>query len=241
MQRGVGMVEQFHSAGLAATIVPHAPYSVSGALFDQIASRGRQYEGPISMHNQETESEDEMFISASGKLCDKLKSLDIPMEHFMASGQNAIRQVLPHLSQLETVILVHNSFTTSEDMRWANNANKHLFWCTCPSANWYIEGRMPDVSMWLRNGAAICVGTDSLASNHQLSILDEMKLLSARCPDFSLQQLLQMATYNGACALGMENEMGTLEVSKMPGVLWLQNVDFENLKINDATMVTRLV
>jgi cytosine/adenosine deaminase-related metal-dependent hydrolase len=126
-------------------------------------------------------------------------------------------------------------------MAWANAQNEALFWCTCPSANLYIEGQVPDVSKWLKWGSTICVGTDSLASNHQLSVLEELRLLAQYCPSISFDNLLRIATINGARALGLEKETGTLEKSKMPGVVLIQNVDLENPRISSTTTAKRLV
>lgn len=240
MDRGVRLVEEFRAAGLSAFTVPHAPYSVSEALFELIAQRSEEFGSMISIHNQETESEDEMFISVRGELFQRLLRMGLPMNQFKQSENSSLRTILPWLSTIARVILVHNSYTSSKDMIWANTLSEGLWWCTCPSANLYIENRIPDVYEWLRSGARVCIGTDSLASNHQLSILEEMKLLCTRCPSISFDQILQMATVNGALALGMENETGTLEVSKVPGVILLNNVEIENPRLTTSTTVTRL-
>ncbi|MCF8256123.1 MAG: amidohydrolase family protein [Flavobacteriales bacterium] len=235
--RGTGLRDEYAEAGLAATIVPHAPYSVSQPLFGLIASAG----GAVSMHSQETASEDLMFVSGTGALLERLRSLGIPMEGFTPSGQSSLRTVLPLLADSPRIILVHNSFTAQEEMHWANGQHRGLFWCACPTANRYIEKRIPKVDDWLRNGAQVCIGTDSLASNHRLSILDEMKLLACHCPSIPFEDLLRMATINGAMALGMEKGTGTLERSKMPGVLLLGNIDAERPAMTDRITVTRLV
>lgn len=236
MERGRWLRGEFREAGLAATIVPHAPYSVSAPLFRLLSSEGEA----VSMHSQETESENGMFITGEGALFEKLRTLGIPMDSFRPSGQSSLRTVLPLLDGCGSIILVHNTFTTADEMRWAMARHPRLHWCTCPLANLYIEGRIPAVDAWLRSGAQVCIGTDSLASNHQLSILEEMKLLARYCPAIPLEELLRMATVNGAKALGMEKETGTLEVSKMPGLLLLKDVVPERPELTDRVSVTRL-
>lgn len=236
-ERGKWLRNEFAEAGLPATLVPHAPYSVSEPLFRLIAFE----QAAISIHSQETMSEDEMFISGKGALLKKLQSLGIPMESFIPSGQGSLRTVLPLLQGCPRVILVHNTFTSQEEMRWANKHHNGLFWCSCPSANLYIEKRIPNVADWLRNGARVCLGTDSLASNHQLSILEEMKLLAEHCPSIAFGELLRMSTLNGALALGLETETGTLEKSKMPGVLLLENMNPQNPRLTESVNVRRLV
>ncbi len=68
----------------------------------------------------------------------------------------------------------------------------------------------------------MCIGTDSLASNKQLSILEEIKTLKQYFPDLELPTLLQWATSNGAAALGMNDSLGSFEKGKKPGVLLVQ-------------------
>lgn len=236
-ERGKWLVDEFREVGLAATLVPHAPYSVSEPLFRLIANEREA----VSMHSQETESENGMYIHGTGALLEKLRSLGIPMDGFIPSGKSSLQTALPLLDGCPRIILVHNTFTTAEEMQWANGQHSGLFWCTCPSANEYIEKRVPEVDGWLRNAARVCIGTDSLASNHGLSILSELKLLSQRYPTIGFDDLLRMATLNGALALGMENETGTLDRSKMPGVLLLENIDPHNPRFTDEVAVQRLV
>lgn len=240
MQRAVALAERYMDEGLSASICPHALYSVSPALMRLITARAEAAGHAISMHNQETASEDEMFLSRSGLLFERLVALGVPLNDFLASGTSSLRTMLPCLPRYGRIMLVHNTFTSAADMAWAMERVEELFWCTCPSANQYIENTLPDVARWLHLGAAVCVGTDSLASNHQLSILEELKLLFERFPEIPFHQLLRMGTLNGAMALGTENRTGTLERSKIPGVLLLQGVDVGAPVISSKTTVTRL-
>lgn len=235
-ERGKWLRDEFLVAGLPATIVPHAPYSVSEPLFQLISSERQS----VSMHSQETESENEMFIHGTGVLLEKLRSLGIPMDGFTPPGKTSLQTTLPLLTDCPRIMLVHNSFTTEEEMQCAIGQHRGLFWCTCPSANLYIEKRIPNVGVWMGSGARVCIGTDSLASNHGLSILSEMKLLSERCPSINFDDLVRIATLNGALALGMENETGTLEKSKVPGVLLFENIDPHQPLLTTATTVKRL-
>jgi acyl-CoA dehydrogenase len=100
-----------------------------------------------------------MFMAGKGALLDKLRSFGLSMDGFRPSGQSSLRTVLPWMLECVRIILVHNTFTTSEDMRWAIAQHRGLHWCTCPSANLYIEGRIPNVEDWLRSGAQVCIGT----------------------------------------------------------------------------------
>ncbi len=83
--------------------------------------------------------------------------------------------------------------------------------------------------MLLRNECNIVVGTDSLASNHQLNILEELKTISRNFPGIPLEKLLQWATINGAKALQADALFGSFEKGKQPGIVLIENVEGEKL------------
>ena len=81
----------------------------------------------------------------------------------------------------------------------------------------------------MREQCNIVLGTDSLASNHQLSILEEMKTLQSHFPEIQTTSLLQWATLNGAKALQMDDIVGSFEKGKKPGIVLIdaiQNTQF---------------
>ena len=84
-----------------------------------------------------------------------------------------------------------------EDLAFAKATHQQLFWCLCPNANLYIEDTLPKVKVFQEAQATITLGTDSLASNHQLNILAEMKTLQSH-QNLPFDNLLKWATLNGA-------------------------------------------
>jgi cytosine/adenosine deaminase-related metal-dependent hydrolase len=98
---------------------------------------------------------------------------------------------------------------------------------------------MPNYKPFLDLNAKMTIGTDSLTSNWQLSVLEEMKAIAKYQSYVPFKTLLQWATLNGAEALGFEEELGSLEKGKRPGLLLL-DLD-ENLKLEMSTSVRRLV
>jgi len=80
--------------------------------------------------------------------------------------------------------------------------------------------------------AHITIGTDSLASNHQLSVLAELKTIHQQFPTIPVLELLQWGTINGARALQLETTLGSFEAGKQPGVVVIDN---------DLTTVKRLL
>jgi cytosine/adenosine deaminase-related metal-dependent hydrolase len=102
----------------------------------------------------------------------------------------------------------------------------------------YIENSLPDFMQFYKAGVRCCIGTDSLASNHQLSILSELKVIAQQAPEIPVSELLTWATSNGATALRF-NEAGSFEKGKKPGVILLSGVDV-GAGISQAATVKRL-
>jgi cytosine/adenosine deaminase-related metal-dependent hydrolase len=89
-----------------------------------------------------------------------------------------------------------------------------------------------------QQGCTLVLGTDSLASNHSLSILDEMKILSASFPAIAAEEMLRWATSQGASALQLDNQLGRLTPGKSPGILQIDNLSSAG-RIHADTHVTR--
>lgn len=203
-----------------STLSPHAPYSTSTQLFEMISrnSRGQL----LTMHNQETAEENKLFKEGSGDLLRLYKELGIDISFFKPGGKSSLQTVMPYIDDKQSVILVHNVHSSREDIEFAASLPLDITWCLCPNANLYINNELPDVDQFVAGECNIVLGTDSLASNHQLNIMQEVKTIQAYFPHIELATILQWATINGARTLGMEDLFGSFEKGKMPGVLVLQ-------------------
>lgn len=229
LQSGHELMEKFRLSGsVSNSIVPHAPYSVSNNLW-QLMSAGF-YGQVVSMHNQETAFEDEFFRNGSGDLNRMFELLNISNDHFQPSGSSSLQSVFSNLAGAGRIILVHNSFTSKEDIRYVNahSAAAQVFYCLCINANQYIENTVPPLHLFREHHCQLVLGTDSLASNHQLNLLQEIKTLRRFFPSVSLEECLQWATLNGARALQMDEELGSFEKGKTPGVIL---IDAENYSV----------
>ncbi len=202
------------------SISPHAPYSVSTALWDLMHPF---FEDQIlTIHNQESKAENELFQKGTGDFTRLYQIMDIRNPSFIASGTNSLPVYLPQLQKARQLMLVHNTFISQNDIDMLLQQNMPISFCLCPNANLYIENTLPPVDLLLQNKLTICIGTDSLASNHQLSILEEIKTLQLYFPHIPLSTLLQAATLNGAKALGMDDTLGSFEKGKKPGLILLE-------------------
>lgn len=223
--------------GLNSSIVPHAPYSVSEKLFKKIGEHCYVDESPICMHNQETVSENTMFTDASGDLIDQLKKFSPLYNDWKPTGQRSLMSRLVLLPRCNKIALVHNTFTNKEDIEKALKYHEYLWWCTCPNANLYIENSLPNYTLWREKHLRICVGTDSLASNHKLSILNELKSIQKKHTEIPLEELVLWATLNGATLLGYDKELGSFNAGKKPGINLIKNVDLKHMLLTEKSYV----
>ena len=112
-----------------------------------------------------------------------------------------------------------------------------VYWCLCPRSNRYISRLEPPVALLRSLGARICLGTDSLASNRSLSLLDELRALGG----VPLRESLRWATLGGAEALGLDDALGTVAPGKRPGLNLLTGLDFERMALTPDTRVKPLL
>jgi cytosine/adenosine deaminase-related metal-dependent hydrolase len=253
--KGLALLQEVsHISHLSShiSVVPHAPYTVSEHLLQLINELAIKSNGILSIHNQESKAESELLISHSGSIYETFKALGINADLIRVTGINSLKSTLPHLKYASNLLLVHNTYTSREDIRWAEKEIKdgewnnedgkyrvpELFWCTCPNANLYIENKLPDYNYFLEENVLVTIGTDSLASNWSLSVLDELKTISKHYPTIPLQTLLLWATRNGAAFLQF-NHLGTIERGRKPGLNLLKNID--GLRITDKTEVIKLI
>lgn len=219
------------------SINPHAPYTVSEKLFQEL-NRGEYCDGmPMTLHHQETSGENELFESATGPMADFLTSVRGRPDTFRAHGANSNQFTIPLLPKCQNMLLVHNTMSKRADFERAQAYSSRFFYATCPRANWYIERRLPDYDLWRTMNLRICVGTDSLSSNWDLNFWNELTFLNEHIVDLPFEELLQWATFNGAEALEMKH-LGRIEKGAKPGLLHLEtNGAFEG---NAVTALNRL-
>ncbi len=204
--------------GLTNSLVAHAPYSVSDVLMRKISEDSAQNKLPVSIHNQESADEDLFFQKKEGAFVEFYEFLKVPIGYFQPSGESSLKTYLPDLARNSNLILVHNTFTSENDVKWANSFRKNIYWCLCPKANLYIEDTIPELKKFIDNDCKIIIGTDSLASNDSLSVISELNVLLKHFHWANIADLLRWATYNGAEALGINDKFGGFIKGKNAGI-----------------------
>ncbi len=225
--------------GEAVSLTAHAPYSVSKELFKLLNEEAIKKNMALSVHNQESEEENKLFRYKRGQFLDFYRTLDKDINGFKAQARNSLQTFMSYFALDNSILLVHNTYTSSKDVFFVERQGRNVTWCFCPNANLYIEGALPKVKNFIQYNHKITVGTDSLASNDRLCVLSELKAIHQHFPDLPLTETIKWATINGADFLGISADYGSLERGKTPGVNLLKNT--KGLSITPDTVVQRLV
>jgi len=232
------VAETARKMSLPFSLVPHTVYTMSLPLLRLL--RERSVPNTItSIHFMETPGEKAFIESHSGPLMDSFR-----LSGFIPNNLETVNShadaVMNEIIRSGNLIVVHNTFADRNTIKKIME-RRNLFWCLCPNSNLYIENQVPPLDLFISEGCEIVIGTDSLASNSSLNIFSELQTLQRYFPSISIEQLVCMATANGAKALSKEDQFGKIAQGKKPGLLLLQNVDMLNMKLLPDSFVTRLI
>ncbi len=204
--------------GNKKSFVPHAPYTVSDGLY-QFIKENNVPNSTVSIHNQETKHEDDLFNFKTGDFIEFYEGFGFPLNDFKATGKNSIYHAMSQMDPDQRTLFVHNTRTTAEDIAAAQQWSDRVYWATCANANLYIENALPNYKAFIDAQANMTIGTDSLSSNWQLSVFEEMKTIKKYNSYIPTSTLIEWATYNGAMALGFDDTLGSFTIGKTPGAV----------------------
>ncbi len=214
-------IELYNETAKPKNIIPHAPYSLSLDLFKKI-NAFQNNSSTITIHHLESRGEVDYFESASGPMAERFKSWGLKFPEHIPSNKRPLQTIGKYLKNSKRVLLIHNTFIEKSDLDFAKKTFNETYYGLCPNSNLYIENILPAMDVLQSQELNMCIGTDSLASNTSLSILDEIKTLKDNF-DISTEELIKWATLNGARALGFESLYGSIEVGKKPGIILIDD------------------
>jgi len=229
--RGIALAEKFDQR---AHPTLHAPYSMSPPLRDLVSQQVVAQQVPLSLHFLESKEERQLFASLEGPLMDLFRGWGLTFSpHKYNSVVDYVLEVLP--KEVNT-LLVHCTELKEEELERIVAGWPRVYFALCPLANDYIHGTVPPAQMMLAAKDRVCLGTDSLAGNHQLDMLAEMRHLQT-VQSIPTETLLQWATLNGARALDLPVESFTLQVGAKPKLIVLHEVGGDEATFLSDTQV----
>jgi 5-methylthioadenosine/S-adenosylhomocysteine deaminase len=196
LTKGVQLHEEYLSHALITTaLAPHAPYTVGDEALRRIHALANELDMQIHMHVHETEDEVRQSLERFGVR---------PLERLAGLGLVSPRLMAVHMTQL-----------TPGEIAQIGEAGAHVL--HCPESNLKLASGFCPVQSLLQAGANVALGTDGAASNNDLDMLVEMRLAALKAKAVARDaralpaaRALRMATLNGAEALGLDQEIGSL-------------------------------
>jgi cytosine/adenosine deaminase-related metal-dependent hydrolase len=232
---------QRSSNNALGNISPHAPYSLSPNLAEKIKAHCETTNRPIySIHFMESASEATLFRDGGGEMAKRLKSMGIYQDGFPNKNSHPFKYIEPGLPAAGALLFVHATYIDRETLEMMRPYANRSWFAICPRANLYIENRLPDLDLIREFTDKIVLGTDSLASNHSLSILEEMKAIQFHYPEISTEELVRWSSKNAAGLIGKAAELGKIEVGMRPGLIQIGNVDKVSKKLTKSSFAKQI-
>ncbi|MCD6385124.1 amidohydrolase family protein [Candidatus Sumerlaeota bacterium] len=202
-------LEQYNDTMTFYGISPHAPYSVSESLLRNAVAFSNREHCLIMIHLAESPEEDELIRSGQGKLYELFDSFGVLPEDWKPPGCSPT-QFLYDLGMLSNdTLVVHFNYPSDEDIQLVKNSGCSVVYC--PGSHRFFKHTRHPLPTLLKEGINVCIGTDSLASNEELDMFREMRIVAEEFSELSAPQILSLATTNPARALKLQNETGKIK------------------------------
>ena len=199
-------------------ISPHAPYTVSPPLLGQLVRLARERDMPMAMHLAESPEELEFLASGTGPF---QKLLD---ERSMWDSEAVPRGSLPldylrALAEAPRALVIHGNYLSGEELDFIGERRARMSLVYCPRTHAYFGHEPYPLARAISAGARVALGTDSRASNPDLSLLEEMRFVARAYPTISYRDVLVMGTLAGAEALGHAEDVGSISPGKLANMI----------------------
>lgn len=196
-----------------AGLSPHAPYSVRPELLTAVATLSASKHFPVAFHLAESREELELLRSGTGPLRDLLNRLDAWDPQVFSQSRRPL-DYLKSLASAHRTLIIHGNYLDEEEIAFLAGHSTHMSVVYCPRTHAWFRHSVHPLPRLLSKGVCVALGTDSRASSPDLSILAEMRFVARTHPEISPDLVLQLGTLQGARALGVDRDVGSLEPGK---------------------------
>jgi len=185
--------------GVTAAISPHAPYSTSLETLRRCREIASQQNATVAMHIAESTEERELIEKGTGPFAQQLKNLGVFQAYHFGKGPTITLTILQELAKAPAGLVIHGNDLKSAEIDFLAT-QPQMTVVYCPRTHAFFQHPEHPVRRLTSSGVRVALGTDSLASNPDLSIWNEVRWLLQHRPDISWQETLAMATLHGADA-----------------------------------------
>jgi len=216
LEAAVDKLQREQTELVSLGVSPHAPYTVSDALYDQTARFANARQLPLAMHIAESEPEFDLVANGRGDFADRWQRRGIRVAR---RSRSPIALLERHGLLERGPLLIHCVRVDDHDIE--TMARHRCAVAHCPASNAKFGHGIAPLLPLMHAGIRVGIGSDSVASNNRMDVLDEARLAvlihraaTRRHDAFGAHQALELATIGGARALGLESRVGSLKVGK---------------------------
>ncbi|MCK4908985.1 MAG: amidohydrolase family protein [Planctomycetes bacterium] len=190
-------------------LAPHAPYSVSATLYQQLFALARKMKIPMSTHLSELKEEIELLKKGTGGMIIYLKKIGRYSPFWFYPKMSPV-EYMAQLGILKPpTFLVHCNYLSNHDIKLIARSGCSVIFC--PKSQHYFGHKNHPFRRLVKSKVNVALGTDGLGSNSNLSILEEMRFIYKNYTGVAPAMLWRMGTINGAQALGLQKKLGVLK------------------------------
>ncbi len=220
-QQRMSYAEQHILQNTNGAISPHAPYSTNMPAIVKCVEVAKQYRRPLAMHVAESPDERELLLEGTGRFSDSLKRIGVWSEGLFPwktrGDKSPFIYLFETLRTAPTSLLIHCNDLRKDEIAFLAQ-NSHMSVVYCPRTHAFFGHERHPVAEMIQNKIRVAIGTDSRASNPDLSVWNEVQFLLHHRTDLAPHDVLKMATMHGADALGYSN-FGRLELGCCPALI----------------------
>lgn len=206
---------------LLSGISPHAPYSVHPGLLDLLCDVARGANLPLAMHLAETEAERELLLTQTGPFVGLLQEFGVWDESSFLPT-TSILDYLKVLARGPRSLVIHGNYLQEDEIEFVASVRARMSIVFCPRTHQFFGHARYPLHRLLQARICLAIGTDSRASNPDLDLFQELKCVSRSFPEIPKSEILKMGTLNGARALGVDRDLGSLSCEKRAALSYVR-------------------
>lgn len=213
-------VDSACETALEVGISPHAPYTVHPELLQRLVASANNRQLPVAMHLAESREELELLRAGTGPFQQLLADRSMWDPTAILGGSRPL-DYLKLLAAAPRALVIHGNYLDDEEIAFLAEHRDTMSVVFCPRTHAYFGHDPYSLDKMLTAGVRMVLGTDSRASNPDLSLLAEMRFLARRYPNVRTSEILEMGTRAAAAALGVNSDVGSIVPGKLADLVAL--------------------